>query len=483
MVRRVAVAGCLVFSGLSALVYQIIWVRLLGFTFGTTTEAVSTVLAVFFGGFALGNLAAAVGLAKVLRPLRVYALLEFGIGLYALASVPLLQGLSGVELFVGAGQSAAAQAAFRIVGSAVVLLPPTVAMGATLPVVARGLVIEGVSLGRWSAFLYGANTLGAVLRPSLCGFWLIPTLGLARTVLLGSLVNLGVAAVVLTVAGGLRAPAAALPVEALVPGPIRERRAFLLFFGVSGFVAIGYEIVWSKVFGIVMEGTLYGFAAVLSAFLLGIALGSLLVAPRVDRIRDLPRAFGWLHAGVAVAVGLGIRVVPDLPFFLQRLSGLGWIDPLHALYLLVFPIVVVPTALFGAAFPVVIRILARQAAAVGRGIGVATAVNTAGSILASLLVGFLWMPLLGMDRTLVLLLLLDGGIALLALAAFQRARGWRAAASVAACALALALVLVGFRGVRADDAIAGHLLEASTLKDYRRLLERELASQRYRREG
>src|SRR5512145_180395 len=104
MARRSAVAACLVFSGLSALVYQIIWVRLLGFTFGTTTEAVSTVLAVFFGGLALGNLWAAERLSRVERPLRVYALLELGIGLYALASLPLLHGLAHVDVLVGAGQ-------------------------------------------------------------------------------------------------------------------------------------------------------------------------------------------------------------------------------------------------------------------------------------------------------------------------------------------------------------------------------------------
>ncbi len=483
MARRAAVAGCLVFSGLSALVYQIIWVRLLGFTFGTTTEAVSTVLAVFFGGLALGNLWAAARLTKVLRPLRLYALLELGIGLYALVSVPLLQGLAGVHVLLGAGQGPLVQTALRFAGSAAVLLPPTIAMGATLPVVARGLVTEDASLGRWSALLYAANTMGAVLGAYLCGFWLIPGLGLARTVLLAGLVNLGVAVAVLAIAGGVRAPAPAPAAGVAAAGPARGRLVFLLFFGVSGFVAIGYEIVWSKVFGIVMEGTLYGFAAVLSVFLLGIALGSLLIAPRVDRIRDLPRAFGWLHAGTAVAVGLGIRVVPDLPFYLQRLSGLGSVDALHRLYLLVFPIVLVPTALFGAAFPVLVRIIARQAAAAGRGIGVATAVNTAGSILASLVVGFLWIPELGMDRTLVILLLLDGGVALVALAAYQSARGWRAAASVAGCAAALALVLVGFDGVRVDHAIAGHSLSSPTLHEYRRRLAQELAAQRYRKEG
>jgi len=485
MGRRLAVAACLVFSGLSALVYQIIWVRLLGFTFGTTTEAVSTVLAVFFGGLALGNLWAAARLSRVERPLRVYAFLELGIGLYALASLPLLQGLASVDVLLGAGEGPWARTAFRLLGSAALLLPPTIAMGATLPVVARGLVTEDATVGRWSALLYASNTLGAVLGAYLCGFWLIPTLGLTRTVVAAGLVNLGVAAAVLAIAGGIRAAAQPAPVAGAIPGEAsaRGRAVFLLFFGVSGFVAIGYEIIWSKVFGIVMEGTLYGFAAVLSAFLLGIALGSFLVAPRVDRIRDLPRAFGWLHAAIAIAVALGIRAVPELPFWMQRLSGLAWIDPLHRLYLLVVPIVLVPTALFGAAFPVLVRIVARQAAAAGRGIGIATAVNTAGSILASLVVGFLWIPAFGMDRSLVILLLLDGGVALLALAAFQAVRGWRAVGSVAACAAALALALASFGGVQVDRAIAGQLLTAPTLAEYRAQLDRELASQVYRQEG
>src|SRR5215475_11898841 len=341
---RRGVAACLVFSGLSALVYQIVWVRLLGFTFGTTTEAVSTVLAVFFAGLALGNVAAASWLPRVRRPLRVYALLELAIGLYALLSVPLLGALDGIHALVGVGLSPAALAAVRVAGSALVLLPPTLAMGATLPVVARALVSEDATLGRWSAYLYAANTLGAVLGAYLCGFWLIPELGLRRTVWLASLANFGVGAAVLALGRGAAAVAAQPAAEAGraladPPGERLRRSVFLGFFGVSGFVAIGYEIVWSKVFGIVMEGTLYGFAAVLACFLLGIASGSFAVSFRVDRIRDLPRCFGLLHAGTALAVAVGVWAVPDLPYHLQRISELGLGDLLHRLLVLVLPIV------------------------------------------------------------------------------------------------------------------------------------------------
>src|SRR5499426_2279190 len=224
---RRGVAACLVFSGLSALVYQIVWVRLLGFTFGTTTEAVSTVLAVFFAGLALGNVAAAAALRRVRHPLRVYALLEIGIGLYALLSVPLLASLDGVHALVGVGLSPVVLTAVRVAGSALVLLPPTLAMGATLPVVARALVTEDATLGRWSAILYAANTLGAVLGAYLCGFWLIPGLGLRRTVLLASLANLGVGCAVLALARRMGAAAAALPAEVPLAAATRGRRAFL----------------------------------------------------------------------------------------------------------------------------------------------------------------------------------------------------------------------------------------------------------------
>src|SRR5262245_30898865 len=225
------IAACLVFSGLSALVYQIVWVRRLGFTFGTTTEAVSTVLAVFFAGLALGNAVAAGQLRRIRRPLELYAFLELGIGLYALLSVPLLGALDGIHALVGVGLSPAALAAVRVAGSALVLLPPTLAMGATLPVVARALVSEDATLGRWSAILYAANTLGAVLGAYLCGFWLIPGLGLRRTVWLASLANFGVAAAVLALGRATASaaePAAETGAALADPPAERLRRAVFL---------------------------------------------------------------------------------------------------------------------------------------------------------------------------------------------------------------------------------------------------------------
>jgi spermidine synthase len=487
MGRRLAVAACLVFSGLAALVYQVIWTRLLGLAFGTTTESIATVLAVFFGGMALGNLLAARRLVRVERPLRVYALLELAIGVFALASLPLLRGLDDLYATLAAQHGPLLTGAIRLVAAGVILLPPTMAMGATLPVVARGLVAEDGTIGRWSAILYAANTFGAVLGAYLSGFWLLPALGLTRSVWLAGAVNLGVAAFVLAVAGRLpSASAHGAPRVAPEPEPAGNgsRAPFLFFFGVSGFVAIGYEIVWSKVFGIVMEGTLYGFAAVLSAYLFGIALGSLAMAPRVDRLRNLPRAFGLLHLAIAATVAVGVAAIPYLPFALRHLAAAsGGGDAVHLLFLLVAPIVLLPTALFGAAFPVLIRIYTQRAERVGEGVGVATAVNTAGSILASLVVGFGLIPLVGMDATLYLLLLLDLGIASLVLLRFQPGSLRDRAASMGLAAVVLLGVAFFFGGVGAEKVIAGRGLGAGSLGEYAQSLARMDATRSFLAEG
>jgi spermidine synthase len=481
--QRLWIVLCLVFSGFTALVYQLIWTRLLGFSFGTSTEAVSTVLAVFFAGLAIGNLVAARLQPRIERPLRVYAILEMAVGVAALISLPLLENLHAVYAWLGVPGSASGLTLSRVVLSALVLLPPTIAMGATLPVVARGLIDRDAARGRGSAILYAANTLGAVLGAHLCGFWLIPELGLTRSVLAAGVVNLAVAGFIWRFAGDLRA--APLPQEGIQSGgPPKGARPFLIFFGVSGFVAIGYEIVWSKVFGIVMEGTLYGFAAVLSGYLAGIALGSFAMARFVDRIRDLPRAFALLHVAIGVSVVAGLAVVPWLPWAHRRFEAwTGSGDAIHSLYLLVLPIVLLPTALFGAAFPVLVRLYTRRASAVGHGMGIASAVNTAGSILASFIVGFWWIPSLGTDATIYILLLLDFAVALVILALLQESHGRARFGAMLGSTLMIGTVALSFGGIHVDDAIAGRQLPPLDAASYVKGLRDAKSTRAFKHEG
>jgi len=482
--RRLAITACLLFSGFAALTYQVIWTRFLGFAFGTTTEAIGTVLAVFFGGMALGNLWAARRLGRRRSPLIVYGWLEGGIGLWAFASLPLLQRMDRLYAFLAQGAGPGVGLILRLGGSAALLLPPTVAIGATLPLVAR-LLKEDHARGRWTATLYSANTFGAVLGAYTGGFWLVPSLGLKHAIFIAGGVSLcvGTFALYLGKHEAARFPA---PDEGLLPAkalpsdgredvrrdragvPNAARWVFLLLFGISGFVAIGYEIVWSKLLGIILEGTLYGFAAVLSVYLLGIALGSLAVARFVDEIRDLPRAFALLHAGIAATVCIGIRTVPYLPFALHRFSSaIGGGDPVHLLALVAAPLVLLPMALSGASFPILIRICSRQASDVGRAIGVSTALNTAGSIVASLCIGFWAVPLLGLDATLYALVLSDLAIAFAALLSVPGSS--TPPPRIGALVLTLTLTLTvafTFPGARAGAAIAGRNVNSTTLEGY-----------------
>jgi spermidine synthase len=259
----------------------------------------------------------------------------------------------------------------------------------------------------------------------------------------------------------------------------------LLFFGLSGFIAIGYEIVWTRMLGIVMEGTLYGYSAVLTAFLFGIALGSIAMAPFVDRIRDLPRAFGVLHLAIAASVAAGLPALPYLPYVYHQVaaSRQGW-DAVHLLLLLAAPLVLVPTMLFGAAFPVLIRIYTRHADTAGRGIGVATALNTAGSILGSLLVGFWWIPGLGINFSLYVLVVTQVAIGLISLIRFQVGTlPMRAATGALAGVTALAIVM-GFGGIRIEETIVGRTLsDARGLVSYQTELARYATATRFRGEG
>ncbi|HTF34144.1 MAG TPA: fused MFS/spermidine synthase [Myxococcota bacterium] len=499
--RRLAITACVLFSGLAALIYQVIWTRFLGFAFGTTTEAIGSVLAIFFGGMALGNLWAARRLSRLRRPLRVYGWLEGGVGLWAFGSLPLLERMDRLYAFLGEGVGPAAGLLLRLCAAAALLLPPTIAIGATLPVVARGLIGEDRTRGRWSAILYSSNTLGAVLGAYASGFWLVPQLGLTRAIFLAGAVSLCVGAFALFTGEDAEArsptPRDDFTLDAedlsLQEAPLAEsdrsvvsggRRIFLILFGISGFVAIGYEIVWSKVLGIILEGTLYGFAAVLSVYLLGITLGSMAVARSVDRVRDLPRAFALLHTGIAATVCIGILAVPYLPFALHQLTrAIGGGDPVQLLLLVAAPLVLLPTALFGASFPILIRILSREASDVGRAIGIATAMNTAGSIVSSLCVGFWAVPLLGLDATLYALVLIDVGIAVIALLSVQ---GGPAPARIGALASSIAVALIvalTFPGARVGAAIAGRNVKSDSLKAYWSDVSRIESSLRFLAEG
>src|ERR1035441_1224619 len=251
-------------SGCSALIYEIVWYQLLQLVIGSTAVSLGVLLATFMGGLCLGSLAfPRLARTRGMHPLRVYALLELGIGacgILALIAIPLLDSVYVAA--VGHGMPAIL---FRALVCAICLMPPTVLMGASLPAAARWVesTRDGVS---WLGLLYGGNTAGAVFGCLLAGFYLLRVFDLTVATLVAAAINgivgLGSFALVKkTAAAAANEPATALPAPSMGPWPI------YVTIAISGATALGAEVVWTRLLGLLLGATVYTFSIILADFL------------------------------------------------------------------------------------------------------------------------------------------------------------------------------------------------------------------------
>ncbi len=287
--QRTLVHTCFFVSGFAGLVYEIAWIRRASLVFGSTTAALSTVLAVFFGGLALGAWLGGRLALRTTRPIRWYALLELGVALTALASPALFRLVDGV--YADAWRSALAVVAgpdgltwltagpllplVRGLLVALVLLVPTSLMGATLPLFVRQFTVSGDRLGASVGFLYGLNTLGAAAGTLAAGFLLLPRIGVGGSIALAA--GLNVLAGGLALAVPLRASAAG-PAPAAAPTgggvPAALRRGLPVLFFVAGFTAVGAEVLWSRFLALVIRNSVTTYTLTLAVVLAGIVAGS-----------------------------------------------------------------------------------------------------------------------------------------------------------------------------------------------------------------
>lgn len=442
-------AACFLASGAAGLLYEVVWSKELSYLLGNALHSVATVVAAFLTGLALGALLLGVRLARRRDGARVYALLELGVAALGLASMPVLRGLDPLwgALYHALGGEGPAYFAVRFALLFLLLLPPTLLMGATLPVLVGHF--EHRAVGPALAQLYAVNTAGAVAGSLLGGFWLVPGVGLTATTWVAALLNAGAGLLAMAAAGGsLRPEDAALPAapaggSALLPAPWRATVGAL--FALSGFAALALQIAWVRLFGLLFGSSVYSFAAVLAVYLLGLAAGSALVAARTRR-PGLVGVFASLELGIALAALGTLRLFPWLPegfLALARAAAGRW----GALYAgqagLVAAVLLVPCLLLGAVFPVAARLL--QSRDGGHATGLAYAVNTAGSLTGTLLAGFVLIPALGVQGTQLVASVLSGslGLAALALASGRGEVGPRARLAGLALAVAGGLLLFG----------------------------------------
>ncbi len=411
-------------SGLSGLIYEVVWVRQLSLVFGVSVYAVSAVLTAYMAGLALGSYAFGRWIDRLAdrrHVLRAYGSLEVGIGLTALLLPLALSGLTDVYVWIARhlGLSFYAFSLIRFALSLVVLIVPTTLMGATLPVLSRFVVKGQEQLGLEVGGLYAVNTLGAVVGASATGLLLIRLLGVAHTTWLAAAINL---------LGGAAAWGIPLGEEKEKKGEKGERgrregereggypsqviRLVLIGFALSGFVSLGYEVLWSRILTIHSFNAVYSFSIMLTIFLAGLALGSWIAARRVDRGKRLASAFGLLELGIGLSAIISLFVFAKLPTISMRICEMlgSAVDPLKATileFILSLVTIFIPTLLIGAVFPVVSRVCAQSTGHIGQAIGDIYAFNTLGTIFGSFVAGFVLIPLLGLQSSVILLAMIN----------------------------------------------------------------------------
>ena len=391
---------CFFLSGFAGLVYEVSWIRKASLVFGSTTFAVSTVLAVFFLGLACGSyLFGRIG-QRTLRPLRLYALIEVGLGLFAMASPYLLdftESLYGPIYRALAGHAVILFVARGVLVS-LVILPPTILMGSTLPLFCRQFVRSDAKVANSVGMLYGVNTLGAAVGCAAAGLFLLPTFGLRLTVQLGAALNIlcGIAVGLLPIAKS-QLPQLDRNSERSTSQSKTVKERFtaaqipiaILFFSV-GFVVLGSEVLWTRYLRLLTrQNNVYTYTLTLTVVLVGIVLGSFLASRLFDRSTSRARYFGLFQ----ILTGLSVLTVMTLPHTFWA----GIRNELGMYFLLLLP----PAILSGASFPLAVRMVVEDASRASIGAGRMAAINTLGGILGSLLIGFVGLPIFGIKFSLL----------------------------------------------------------------------------------
>ena len=409
-------------SGATGLIYEVVWTRLLTLVMGNTHYSVSTVLTAFMGGLALGSYAGGKVIDRKFNPLAAYAYLEAGIGLYCLLIPTLIDQafliFKWVYLNLGDSYTQASLARFLI--CVAILIIPSTFMGATLPVLSKFVSQDEKLIGSDVGTLYSINTFGAVFGAWGSAFIFMRLFGVQSTIWMAAMLNMAISAVIfLLFKPPLIDKERSVIKSVLLPLNQREK-LILLSFGLSGMVALVYQVAWNRILSLLLGSSVYAFSLILTVFIFGLALGTAGFSRLLPRFTDVMKVYG------VTQIVIGIFALSIIPFFAHIPFANRWIYENWGLqfesvqlanFILIFALIFVPTFFMGTQFPLVIKLMVRKLETLGHNVGRAYASNTIGAIVGSFVAGFILIPELGLQTTMISGVLLNIliGIAILAL--------------------------------------------------------------------
>ncbi|MCC7195439.1 MAG: fused MFS/spermidine synthase [Gemmatimonadaceae bacterium] len=419
-------------SGCAALIYEIVWFQVLQLVVGSSAVSLAVLLGTFMGGMFIGSLVLTRFVPRTRHPLRVYATLEAMIGVVG-ALLIVLMPLVG-RLYTAVDGGGPASVVLRAIASGILLLPPTILMGATLPAISR--YVEATPSGvAWLGYFYGGNTLGAVIGCLGAGFYLLRLFDLPTAALVAVALNAAVAGLGLLLAK--RAPyeppsaAGAADLVDSTKGSIWsvfrgitswEPRGIYVAVALSGMTALGAEVVWTRLLSLLFGATTYAFSVILGVFLIGLGIGSGIGSTIARNTSNARAALGWTQLFLAFTTAYGAYMVTQgVPYWPvdPSLAPSAWfnfqLDMARALFTML------PGAvLWGASFPLALAAAARPSDDTGTVVGRVYAANTLGAIAGSLVTGLLFVPLMGTQGAQRILIILSAVSAAAALAPLFR---------------------------------------------------------------
>lgn len=393
-------------SGFCALIYQVLWMKQLALLFGNTSHAAGVTLAAFFAGLAAGSWFWGKRSARSRNPMRVYAGLEVGIAVTALLYFAVIAGYH--LLYPAVYQSVHSESWLLLIKFLLALgliFPPAFCMGGTIPVMGQHAIRVPARFGSTSALLYGVNTLGATLGAFLAGFFMPLWFGFRATCFIAMGITLLVALLAYLLS---RTPSAAMVVEtdaekarpADEPPLGLQRIALTAICFVSGFGVLALEVLWTRMFALIFENSVYTFAAILVVVLSCLAGGSL-ISSLLARRNWSPHpvlAILLVLSGLSIAVtpGVFMNLTDSFQFQAQKMI---WSDYVLFIFQNCFLTIGPPALVLGTVFPYLMKTEERYARSPGRSLGRLAMINTIGAILGSLLCAFLLLEHFGLWRS------------------------------------------------------------------------------------
>lgn len=430
-------------SGCAALIFEVVWFQVLQIIIGSSAVSLGVLLGTFMGGMCLGSVLAPRWISARHYRLRVYALLELAIGASGVLLLIATPFFSGMYVWLGDGRIL-----LRIVLACLCLLPPTVAMGATLPVVAR-CVEDSQSAVAWIGLFYASNLGGAVVGAVLAGFYLLRVFDVRIATFTAAALNLALAIAAWSIASRNERCDAQTESPPSIGGEANSALIYAVIT-LSGATALSAQVIWTRLLSLSFGATVYAFSLILAAFLIGLGLGSGLASALLRRNRVRPRVLlGWCQVLLCIAIVWAAHLLTEaMPYWPidVAIRQSAWLtfrqDFLRSL------MVVMPAAtLWGASFPLALASLDTPFRDTSRSVAKIYAANTAGAIAGSLGTSLLLVKSLGTQHTEQLLVLVAATSGAIALLSARRVRlpvpkSWHVSAEWVAIAISAALLIM-----------------------------------------